>query len=334
VTEIKHQGNSVWLELDDFYPPPNEQPNTVFKSMSIVFRALGSDTTYVDLMGVSAAAFRLQVGGALCPSSPHPYLGFSCATLARESLGFEFFDHSWEPANEPAPPDVIDAVVSSIDDGKPVLTAEEETGIVVGYEKNGKQLLMRNPYSSRGDKPRVLKNWPWRFGILVQLPKQPSIECITRSLETAVMLAHNQQLLEDVYASGFTAYQRWIDALSDESFIHDVDIDAGAIVLGNAHIYYCLVDARRCAAQYLRNILTRLPEAARERLAQAASLYDDVASRLDVGWANVPWPRQLRDMAEWTMVQRRSQASLLNAVREVERQAVGELEAALGSLPT
>jgi hypothetical protein len=58
---IRRENDRVWLDLDELYPSTDHQPNTVFKSMSIAFRAMGSRTTYVDLMGLSAAAFRIGV---------------------------------------------------------------------------------------------------------------------------------------------------------------------------------------------------------------------------------------------------------------------------------
>ncbi|MGD8700775.1 MAG: hypothetical protein PVJ43_15870, partial [Gemmatimonadales bacterium] len=94
---LKREGNKVWLDLDPLYPPPGRQPNTVFKSMAIAFQAMGSRTTYLDLMGLSAAAFRLQVGINLCPSSPHPHLGYPCDRLAQRALGFDFVEYAWDP---------------------------------------------------------------------------------------------------------------------------------------------------------------------------------------------------------------------------------------------
>jgi hypothetical protein len=83
---IKREGNRVWLDVDEFYPPPKQHPNTVFKSMAIAFQASGAETSYVDLMGISAAEFRLQVGGNLCPSSPHPHVGFRWIAALRDPM--------------------------------------------------------------------------------------------------------------------------------------------------------------------------------------------------------------------------------------------------------
>ena len=125
-------GDKVWLDLDPFYPPPHMHPNTVFKAMAIAFQALGADITYVDLMGVSAAAFRIQVGDHLCPSSPHPHLGFFCAGLAQEALGYGFVEHEWEPRSRAKVKRAKEAVVASIDSGKPLLYALDTQGNHLG----------------------------------------------------------------------------------------------------------------------------------------------------------------------------------------------------------
>ena len=45
-------------------------------------------------------------------------------------------------------------------------------------------------------------------------------------------------------------------------------------------------------------------------------------------WVGRAWPRQLEPPADWTLEQRRRQATLLERAAETERDAVAELEAA------
>jgi hypothetical protein len=327
---IRREGNRVWLDLDEFYPLPDMHPNTVFKSMAIAFQAMGDTTTYVDLMGLSAAAFRLQVGGALCPSSPHPHLGFSCAALARETLGYEFVDHELKPKGRGKAKTVRRAVVESIDQGAPVLMEEEETGLIVGYEGDGERFLVREPYSKRGELPKVVKNpQAWGFGVAEKLPKKPGREGVVRSLEVAVELAHTNELLGEAYASGFAAYERWISHLLDESFIARAEMDVVAIILGNAHIYYCLMDARDCASVYLNSWKGEFPRGVEGWLGETAILYGQIHERLEMGLESVPWPRQLRTPSEWTEEHRAAQAAVLKEVLAMERQAINGIEGAL-----
>ena len=66
--KIMKKDNKVWLDLDPFYPAKHKQPNTVFKSLTITLKAIGSDLTYELLMGISGAAFRFQLHQKWCPS--------------------------------------------------------------------------------------------------------------------------------------------------------------------------------------------------------------------------------------------------------------------------
>jgi len=331
---IKREGTKVWLDLDQFYPPPKQHPNTVFKSLAIAVQACGATTTYVELMGVSAAAFRLQVGGYLCPSSPHPALGFSCATLAREALGYELQQHEWDSGKPRKIKEAKQAVVRSIDGGRPAITVDEEEGLAVGYVDGGEQLLVRDPYSDKGDPPEELaSDWAgWGMAIVSKLPLALTRDAVIASLRTATMLATTRELLDKSYASGFAAYDRWIAALRDPAFVESADTGPEAVVLGNAHIYYCLVDARRCAAGYLRNSTTKLLPEIAGPLRAIAELYDRMARVLDGGWAHVPWPWQLKALSEWSAERRRGQATALSAALELEREAVAELDKALALL--
>ncbi len=331
---IKREGNRVWLDLDEFYPPPKQHPNTVFKSLAIAVQACGATTTYVELMGVSAAAFRLQVGGYLCPSSPHPALGFSCATLAREALGYELHQHEWDSRKPRGIKEAKQAVVRSIDNGRPAITVDEEEGLAVGYVDGGEQLLVRDPYSDKGDAPEELApDWAgWGMAIMSKLPLAVTRDAVIASLRTATMLATTRELLDKSYASGFAAYDRWIAALRDPAFVESADTGPEAVVLGNAHIYYCLVDARRCAAGYVRNSTTKLLPEIAGPLRAIAELYDRMARVLDEGWAHVPWPWQLKALSEWSAERRRGQATALSAAVELEREAVAKLNRALALL--
>jgi hypothetical protein len=332
---LKREGDKVWLDLDEFYPPPDMHPNTVFKSMAIAFQAMGSQTSYVDLMGLSAAAFRLQVGANMCPSSPHPHLGYPCDSLAQQALGYEYREYEWDPNHTEKATRAREAVVANIDAGIPLLAEAEETGLVVGYVDDGQDILLRPPYSRTGEEPEGLGDWPgWAFTLMIKLPSQPTREGMIESLAVGVGLAHAKEPIGSGYFSGFGAYERWISDLQDGSFLARATCRAGAILVGNAHIYYCLVDARRSAAEYLRGVQGQFREDVRSHLERAAAHYDSVADTLDNGWANVPWPRQVTSVSEWTQEQRSNQASLLRQVVVLERQAVGELERALETLET
>jgi hypothetical protein len=327
---IRREEDRVWLDLDELYPSTDHQPNTVFKSMAIAFRAMGTPITYVDLMGLSAAAFRIQVGGALCPSSPHPHLGYPCDRLAEEILGFRFVEYGWEPKRRSKTRVARAAVRASIDGGAPVLTAEEETGLVVGYLADGQELLFRDPRSRKGDPPRLLGATPiWGLAVITEPPRQPSRDQVVRSLEVAVELARAQERFDGSYASGFTALRAWISHLRDASFIPNAELDLGAIIEGNAHIYDCFQDARRCASEYLSLWKSEFPAEVESRLDGVATRYADIAHRLDAGREHLPRASELRRGSEWTEEHRHLQASVLEEVLALETEVIEGIQEAL-----
>jgi hypothetical protein len=221
------------------------------------------------------------------------------------------------------------AVVASVDAGRPVLMDEEETGLVVGYFDGGEELLVREPYSIMGDEPTALSQWPWNFGVLVRLPVTPSLKSVAKSLAVAVELSRAEAPIGNDYACGRVAYQRWISTLLGQPVASAPPIDGAAVVLGNAHIYYCLVDARHCACQYLRHVEGQFDDAVRPSLLKAAALYEETAETLDSGRANVPWPQQLKLYSDWTLDQRSRQAGLLRQASSLEQEAITNLEVVL-----
>ncbi len=67
------------------------QENTFMGALAAVMQSIGEDVSYDYLMGVSGAAFRLQIHQPdWCPSAPDAGCGFNCAGAATEALGYKF----------------------------------------------------------------------------------------------------------------------------------------------------------------------------------------------------------------------------------------------------
>src|SRR5207249_2024860 len=116
--------------------------------------------TYQYLMGVSGAAFRLQVHpGNWEPSSPHADLGFPCGKMAVAALPYDLKMYRMPVEKESA----YEACVASINNGIPAFLVNEENGLVVGYADGGKTLLGRSyfEFGEPGFKP--IEKLPWVF---------------------------------------------------------------------------------------------------------------------------------------------------------------------------
>jgi hypothetical protein len=336
MVDVRREGTQVWLDLDALYPAKHAQPNTVFKSMAVALRSMGSAVSYEVLMGVSGAAFRLQLHERWCPSSPHPNCGFDCTAVALEALKCEAKTYACDAGDRSGTRRAIAAIVTSIDRGHPVLVCSAETGLVVGYvrEQDENKLLTREPYSGRGDPPTVLEEWPWAFVVLSGLPRGPDGPALVRSLGLAGELSRTRRTGEEgKYACGFVAYESWIADLRDQAKLAELrGPDEAALSNANAHIYYCLVDARECAAKYLRWIEEKLDGQVRPHLRRAAERYGDIAAKLKDAHKSVVWGWEFGAGRKWTAEMRHAQAHALNDALGLERAAVADLEAAVALL--
>jgi hypothetical protein len=330
MVELKCNGNKIWLDLDELYPPNYKHPNTVFKSTAIALQAMGEDVSYEFLMGISGAAFRVQLHEEWCPNSPHPDCGFDCTAVAMETTRLGVISYSCKKKDNKQPEQIIESIVEHINNGQPVLMGSEETGLVVGYvnDEAGKKLLIREPYSNKGDKPEVLKGWPWAFAVITKGPRKMDKGDSVDSLKRAIELAHTQKVGK--YVCGFAAYERWIsDLLNDSKMKKLKGHNEPEISNANAHIYYCLIDARECAAKYIGMIEDQLSEQALPYLRQASKYYENLAEQLNTGWKNILWAWQFEKGNKWTPEMRKGQATLLEKALELERVAISEIEKAI-----
>lgn len=306
--------------------------NTFVGSLTVVMRSLGEDVTYDYLMGVSGAAFRFHFATPeWCPSSPDSTCGFNCADPVSAALGYDIrFIHALE--GSPGAPALLEAVVSSIDAGRPVLAIDlkvvPDWGVITGYEDGGQKLLCRT-YYDEGEEYAVADKWPWVVAIIGEKGEPlPRMEALQRSLEIAAETAHTESYGE--YASGFAAFERWIADLEDDARFENADPSAEfAYDHINAWIYYSLMHSREVAARYLREVVGEFPPEAAEHLSQAAGIYDEIALRLKQNRQYAPFKWELPEGGSWDAGMRQAEVQVLREVLELERRAVEELEAAL-----
>src|SRR5205823_14692152 len=99
-------------------------------------------------------------------------------------------------------------------------------------------------------------------------------------------------------------------------------------VLGNAWTLEVLIDARATAARYLKSIARELP-AASEHLLKAAEFYEKESQTLKPAMKLAPYPWQSET---WTAEMRREESRILGEALGQEKQALGEIAAALKGL--
>jgi len=248
---------------------------------------------------------------------------------ATEAAGYTWCEAKTDPEKEP--PDNREAIVKSIEAGKPVVAMDldggMDWGVIAGYLDGGKKLLCRT-YERRGEEYSPQQKWPWLVWVLERKAKPPDRKAtIVGSLRQAVDLANTPKY--DRYISGFAAYEAWVRDLSDEARFENLDQKAlHGQMHANAWCYYSLYDARASASRYLFSVKGVFPTAAAGHMLKAAELFKQIACKLRDGQRYAPFPRQLQGHP-WTKEMRAAEAEVLREVMVLEREAVSEIETAL-----
>jgi hypothetical protein len=336
-TTVQREGDRVWLEgVKGWFVGDKE--SSPHAAQEAAMQAVGEATTYDDLVGVSGLAFRMQVHKDFCPSSPHPCCGFRCVARSTQALPWDvrFFDFFGKKAEDAAKvKEARQAVVESIERGVPVQYGSEEDGVIVGYQKGGEEWLCLHPYRDKGAKTFDETKWPW--GIVVftgPKEKRPSRrELAVGALRQAIEMAKTERSGD--YWVGFKAWDVYLQKL--EALDGADDKARQGAMLGNAWIYECLAQYRGVAACYLRGVADEFPPEAAKHLRRAAELYarmsDEVLRDKEHCVVTIaPYPWALKEGKTWTSEMRREQLRRLRAALPLEREAIQEIEAALGLL--
>lgn len=307
-------------------------------SVESLFQYIGDPVDYDYVMGVTGACFRRiwsrDDGGNvdLGYLSPAPY-----DRLFR-ALGYEY---RLVPRDDRAA--CIEAVRESIGRGVPVISfgplGPPEAGLIAGYADGGETAIGWS-YFQDGATPGYyeLPGWfeksdpggPAQLLVLgKRLETRPSDrETLAESLKWAVELALVSDRLPG-YRCGLAGYDAWADSLEV-----DADYPAGdkAVLETRLMIHgdqWMMLDERRSAAAYLRNMRERVPEVGTE-LAAAAGHYDNAAG--ECANTYVPWAGPGREEAIVDPARRRAMAQAIRAARASEAQAVEYLRAAVRQL--
>ena len=305
--------------------------NTFIGALAAAANAMGDDVSYDYVMGVSGAAFKVHLcQPEWCPSAADAGPGFNCATTAVEALGYvteTVFSNREKPEEVQK---VREAVVSSIDKGRPVvainLIRSDDWGVITGYADNGNTFLCRTYFDS-GEEYAEADRWPWITVVIGERKKPPARKQLLKgSLELAVKLAKTRNFKN--YLSGFAAYRNWALQLLEEARFKGRRLQQS--LHASAFTYMILADGRAAASRYLRSIASAFRAPARQHLLDAAGIYEQVVGALEAGRSNVPWPFSGKVRA-WPKKQRQAQAETLKQVLALEKKAIADIEKALAA---
>ena len=314
----------------------NAHDNSVIACIAGAMAIMGEEKmTYPYLMGVSGAAFRVQMHQPnWCPSAACAPCGYDCVPGAMKATGYRMTSL---PVKHDANPEqaILNAgpmIQESIERGVPVVYISEEAGLAVGYRSDGQRII--RAYESPQEGYSDTSDWPWVIGV-IQPEDMPMDrrDAVAASLRLAVTLANTERFGN--YLSGFAALTHWTNALLDDARFNALTADNWfPVAHGNGYSYACLWSARLNAEKYLREVALDFEEPIHSRLLELAGLYQrmhqtlaDTKPQYDCVWSLQPW--MLKSPANWTRAIRQKESDLLRQTLAIERETIAKIEALL-----
>jgi hypothetical protein len=226
--------------------------NTFMAALQRVLESLSQNYAYSYLMGLSGAAFRLQIHhSGLCPSGPDATCGFDSAASIMKTLRV---DHRFLQSSD-GEENIISAVKGSIDSGVPAIAIDlikvPDWGLIVGYDDKN-QYLVLTFYNEHKNKPQPAEKIPW---VIYLLDKKLGPVNRDQAEMTSLFLLKN--LLENrsygPYHTGQAGFENWLGRLEHIGrFLAGLGEKRQEHLVGNYWNYISLIDARRAAKTYLQ----------------------------------------------------------------------------------
>jgi hypothetical protein len=276
-------------------------------ALEAVLTAHGEEYDYVDLMGLSGAAFRVRLGRSswdeIMGGRIHPGVSIDGsfgphADAAMEATGYEYRIVHHFPQGDTQ---VTETIRQEIDAGRPLLALNlcngSAWGVICGY--NDAQtptsadgdglagwLLCRTCY----DPPGTVAGPPPRFPADVwSISRKTSPQALDAAVRASIRRAVSLLTIDKArvnreggwfwhyqpeYATGLAAYEAWIEDIGEEEGLASPPEDQALMYWqGNAVIYSQLLDARDAASSYLTRVAPSLPENEREPVQGAAAIF-------------------------------------------------------------
>ncbi|MDF2544385.1 MAG: helix-turn-helix protein [Herbinix sp.] len=297
---------------------------------------MGEPYSYEQIMGISGACYRIAFTPVWDWSSVDALVAFDYSSILFRAIGYE---QIWanrvekeERSNE------RNKIMRDIQNGKPVIAINlriaPEWGIITGYLENGKSLLCRTYFDKEylNDKKDYLESdfWPFlitHFGEIVERPTEEEI--VKDSLNA--LLASFVAPCERGYYQGKEAYEKWIEGLKDEKLWdtsnrkEDIDRRLGV----NDSMLLNLIDARRCAYQYLNEVMEKFEGDRKEKLFEVVMSYKQMYEMLEafrtklltMNQDNIKY-NEIVTKREYSASFRSEQVTLLNRAIELEDEIV------------
>ncbi len=298
------------------------ETSSFIAALTRIAEYLDIEKDYTYLMGSSGSVFRIQFHEDWCPSSPDATVGFDCGATAMRNINliptYMFLDREGETNKD----EIRQGIVKSLDKKMPVIAIDlievPEWGVVVGYQKSGKELIVRDYFDRRHGYDSAVK-FPWVVVTVSQ--KKGSIddaENFKNSLQIAQELYETERY--ESYYSGIAALEYWIKRLKEDDFSTLNDEQFENVMLANAWIYGRLADDRMFGAEYLKASALKLPQM-KDKIMKLAAHYETVHELMTGEEMVAPYPNQIEKRDDWSVDMRNKESEILTQVLENEKGA-------------
>jgi transcriptional regulator with XRE-family HTH domain len=310
-------------------------------ALTVALRSMGETMSYVKVMGVSGACWRIAF------SSPNWDYSSVDALVVYDYAepGYNAFGYSPQFAEgvEKKYRAIERAkIVDSIKQGQPVLGINlriaHEWGVISGYEENGNTLLCRTYYDDQvinspdfDNKPGTeekylyVDNWPFIITYFGQKGIVPTDHLsLLNSLK--VMVESMNARGDRGYSVGYDAYRTWQKDLRDDEWFENADDEHFVRRLDVNHFcYLSLVDARQAAFRYLQSSIDLVEN---KLIKTMPGIYEEIGNKLANLLPDLPGldtnvrtdtvnPKKMRKA--WTPELRHKQADLFDEILILEK---------------
>ncbi|MDF2686180.1 MAG: helix-turn-helix protein [Clostridia bacterium] len=248
---------------------------------------MGESYTYEQIMGMSGACYRIAFTEVWDWSATDALVAFDYSSILFNAIGYEqiFADRVEKDDRHSERQRIISDIVKR----KPVIAINlriaPEWGVITGYSDNGNVFYCRtyfdDEYLNKNKDYLETDFWPFLITHFGDKKEKPTDTQILK-ISLQVLIDSFEATCSRGYYQGQQAYEKWIegiknDSLWDERSTKD-DIERRIGV--NDSTLLNLIDARRCAAEYLKHITGLLSDEKAKLLSDIAAEYQEITNML------------------------------------------------------
>lgn len=327
LAELEYKSDAVVLEGIGPFRSEDGMNNSFILTLAKTAEFLNDTTGYTMLMGLSGAAFRLQMHQDWDPMAVVASEGYRCDTFGLQALGYEYrcLEIDEQMRNVEA---LREAIVQTLDFGSPVpalnLDGQSRWGVITGYQRSGREFIVRT-YGTKRTGYSLNDAFPTKICLIEGRDAPMSRrEAIIRSFKIAQGILENQTMVDGYYC-GKRGMEIWIQVLETGSFYDLNEDEFDRILAANYAMYTSLIEDREFAAQYLETIAPEFPDI-QDKLLEMAELYRNESEHLSLALGEyqtcVVLPGELDRQMDWTPDMRIRQLNYLYFARGNEDEAL------------